>query len=173
MIRDCVHSLPFICLYTFHILVWPGYRMLKVYFMNLYAPYLINYNDLWFIFFLIPIRKCTIKHFGSFPVIFLSQFPLHLHSLVLFYKNFHGLCYTYWQGRSKRSCIRGEKNSTQGVVCEMSKWNERKFSPLHLSVQGGHLSVQERQLFLQSERSIVVSRCQSQPVLWLFWGGIG
>lgn len=31
----------------------------------------------------------------------------------------------------------------------------------------------ERQLFLQSERSIMVSRCQTQPVSWLLWGGIG
>lgn len=28
------------------------------------------------------------KHFGSFPVILLSQFPFHLHIFVLFYKFF-------------------------------------------------------------------------------------
>lgn len=30
----------------------------------------------------------------------------------------------------------------------------------------------ERQLFLQSERNIMASRCQSQPVSQLFWSGI-
>lgn len=40
MIEGYVQSLLFICLYTFHIHVWHAFRMLKVYFMNIYAPHL-------------------------------------------------------------------------------------------------------------------------------------
>lgn len=93
IIKNCVCFLLFICFYTFHILVQLGYRMLKVHFMDFCAPCLTivplsQLPMIYFIFFLIPIRKCTVKHFGSFPVILLSQFPFHLHIFVLFHKIF-------------------------------------------------------------------------------------
>lgn len=121
MIKDCVHSLVFICLYTFHVLVRPDFSILKVFFMNLCGPYfLICLSYLYFILVLNPHKEIHNKKLWIVSCHSVKPVDISSSNLVLFYKILHGLWYTYWQkGRSSKSCIRGETNTIQGV--EM--WN--------------------------------------------------